>query len=48
LRDIETDVAAVIERSDAGKEQPSTVRLVKGASLLPLDFQDAASEELGR
>ena len=47
LRDIETDVAAVIESTDPIQEEPlASAR--KGASLLPSDFTDAAQEELGR
>jgi hypothetical protein len=48
LRDIGTDVAAVIERADAGEEQAPAVRMGKGASLLPPDFADATQDELGR
>jgi hypothetical protein len=47
LRDLETDVAAVIERTDAAEDEPPAVRLGKGASLLPSEFGDAAQEELG-
>jgi hypothetical protein len=48
LRDIGTDVAAVIERADAGEEETQAVRMGKGASLLPSDFADATQDELGR
>jgi hypothetical protein len=48
LRDIETDVAAVVERTAADKEQPPAVQLANGASLLPSDFANARQEELGR
>ncbi len=47
LREIETDVAAVIEGTDTAQEQPLG-SLQKGASLLPSDFTDVAQEELGR
>lgn len=47
LREIETDVAAVIEGTDATHEQP-LAQVRKGASLLPSDFTDAAQEELSR
>ncbi len=47
LREIETDVAAVIEGTDTAQEQP-LASLQKGASLLPSDFTDVAQEELGR
>jgi hypothetical protein len=47
LREIETDVAAVIESTDAAHEQP-LAQVRKGASLLPSDITDAAQEGLGR
>jgi len=46
LRDIEADVAAVIERADALPAIGVGIR--KAASLLPSDFVDATQEELGR
>ncbi len=46
LREIETDVAAVIEGTDAAQEQP-LAKVQKGASLLPTDFTDVTQEELG-
>jgi hypothetical protein len=48
LRDMGTDVAAVIERADAGEEELPAVRMGRGASLLPSDFADATQDELGR
>jgi chemotaxis protein histidine kinase CheA len=48
LRDMGTDVAAVIERADAGEKELPAVRMGKGASLLPSDFADATQDELGR
>jgi hypothetical protein len=48
LRDIETDVAAVVERIDPAKEEPPVIRMSKGAPLLPSDFVDATQGELGR
>jgi hypothetical protein len=47
LREIETDVAAVIEGTDAAQEQP-LAKVQKGASLLPTDITGVAQEELGR
>jgi hypothetical protein len=47
LRDIEADVAAVIERDGTEVYAPG-VGIRKGASLLPSDFVDATQEELGR
>jgi hypothetical protein len=47
LRDIETDVAAIVEGTDVAEEGAIT-RARKGASLLPSEFTDAAHKELGR
>jgi hypothetical protein len=47
LREIETDVAAVIEGTDAAQEQP-LAKVQKGASLLATDITGVAQEELGR
>lgn len=47
LRDIETDVAAVVEGADGAPEGP-VAQMSKGASLRPSEFADAAQEELGR
>ena len=48
LGDIETDVAAVIERIDPATKEPPIIRAGKGASLLPSDLADATQAELGR
>ena len=40
LRDIEMDVAAVIERTDAAEEETPAVQVARGASVLPLDLAD--------
>jgi hypothetical protein len=48
LRDVETDVAAVIERTDPEKEEPPVIRVGKRPSLMASDFADATQEELGR
>jgi hypothetical protein len=48
LRDIESDVAAVVERVDGTEPHSIGVGIRKGASLLASDFVDAAPEELGR
>jgi hypothetical protein len=47
LRDIEMDVAAVVEGSDAAQEGP-VAEVRKGASLVPSEFTDITQEELGR
>jgi len=48
LRDIEGDVAAVIERADGMEVQTGGVGIRKGASLLPSEFVDATQEDFGR
>ncbi len=48
LRDVEADVAAVIEQTDGAEAQAIGVGIRQGASLLPSDFLDATQEELGR
>ena len=48
LRDIATDVAAVIECPGTAEEEPLTVRVGKAASLLPSDFIHATRDDLAR
>lgn len=48
LREIDTDVAAIVERTDAAEEPPIGAQVGKPASLLPSNFVDEAEQQPGR